>query len=322
MFHVAIEEACLLEKSSKKADFNQSRVEMVADAVSDGQSGTGTKAGGRSKASKMSSGILRSDFVDTVELRDEAIDDSITSCADLLSSSDAHEQEPSFSPLKIELLNENDNHEGNQQLLGTATVLIWGTRYPVGDLRLSLKNSVVLDKTSGSSLSDWGSIENVGRESRNELSGVIETFPARKVGNEDTATTAQGGNLIKKLCGLRPEDLSTHGEHGPDRTAIGFVHLWLGQASRTGAVCQQPGHGRVTFRVHAASGLFEKVKVKTAHCSRHVQKTARTKVDKKYSTHSCSSFKSRLSTLFKGWGGHRTAPSNPIRVFAIHSLRV
>lgn len=273
-FHVAIEEAYLLEKSSTISDFNQSRVEKVADAVSDEQSGAGTKT------SKISSGILRSDLVDTVEVEDEDFHDSTTSCADLSCTPDKHEQEPLFSPLKIELWNQNDNHEGHQQLLGTATVPIWGTRYPVGDLRLSLKDSVLLDKTSGSRLNDKGIIEYVGRESKNELSGVIETFPAREIGNEDTSTTAQGGDLIKKLCGLQPKEQRTHGEHGSDTTVIGFVHLWLGQASKTGAISRQPGDRRMIFKVHAASGLPEnlpeKVIMKTVHYLRHAQNTAQT----------------------------------------------
>lgn len=295
-FHVAIEEACLLEKSSTTSDFNQSKVERVANAVSNAQPGAGTKA------SKISSGILRSDLVDTVELEDEAIHDSITSSVDLSCTFDKHEQEPSFPPLKIELWNQNDNHEGYQQLLGTAIVPIWGTQYPVGDLRLSLKDSVLFNKTSGPSLSDKGFIENVGRESKNELSGVIETFPVREIDNEDTATTAQGGNLIKGFCGLRPEEQRTHCKHGSDCRVIGFVHLWLGQASNTGTISQHLGHRRVIFKVHAVSGLPEKVIVKTMHYLRHAQKTTQTIKNVQYILVHPLQFVQALylSTLFKG----------------------
>ena len=69
-------------------------------------------------------------------------------------------------------------------------------------------------------------------------------------------STWGGGGLLKTLRGgTNVKGRGKGKEHGRTAEGVGSVNIWLGKAVRSSASGQQPGHGLVTLRVHAASGI-------------------------------------------------------------------
>lgn len=156
---------------------------------------------------------------------------------------------------------------GSRELLGTATVPPHYIDHPPGDVRLTLQEKDDSRETFSTGPSHrFASSTNLSTrlaDHDTERSGEKSDKKSSKrrpvSGTKQTkggGSTWGGGGLLKTLRGgTNVKGRGKGKEHGRTAEGVGSVNIWLGKAVRSSASGQQPGHGLVTLRVHAASGI-------------------------------------------------------------------